>query len=265
MSRASALFLNHGGGPMPLLGDPGHASLIKMLTTTARAWLGKPAAIVLVTAHWETSQPTISANDSHPLLYDYYNFPKEAYQVQYNAPGSAKVAQQVQQALANKGISSTMDHKRGWDHGVFVPLKLVAPEETIPVVQISVLQSQNARELLAYGEALESLRNQNIAIVGSGMTFHNMQLLMNPSANARQANERFEGSLADIMVLPLEERKRKLEAWRSELPNALSCHPQGRAEHFSPLLVVAAAGGSDACRVEKIDCFTYSLSSYCFA
>ena len=103
---------------MPVLGDPGHASIVKSLKTRVPQILKlgtpeQPKAIVLVTAHWSTKKPTISNGKSHSLLYDYYGFPKESYQLKYEAPGSPEVAGLVEKALKEQGIESENDSKRG--------------------------------------------------------------------------------------------------------------------------------------------------------
>lgn len=249
--RAPAIFLQHGGGPMPLLGDPGHASLIEHMQVNVRDILlaQRPRAIVLVTAHWEEDVPTVSGAEKHELLFDYYGFPPEAYSVKYNARGSPEVATKVHNVLENAGLRPKMDLKRGWDHGVFVPLKLIVPDGSIPVVQLSVCSSQAAEVHLRMGEALAPLREENIAIIGSGMSFHNMRALRNLGANnvhgddgINQGKSEFDRHLARAAQLedPVA-RRNAFASWR-EWPRADWCHPPGSAEHWSPMLVVVGAG-----------------------
>jgi hypothetical protein len=115
---APVISLSHGGGPMPLLGDPSHAAITKSLKTrvpkilklgTAEA----PKAIVLVTAHWSTSKVTVSSGSKHELLYDYYGFPPESYEIKHDAPGSPEVAEEVAKALKEAKIECEKDAKRG--------------------------------------------------------------------------------------------------------------------------------------------------------
>jgi len=108
----------HGGGPMPLMNDPGHASLIKSLSERVPKILGlgtssAPRAIVLVTAHWLQRRPTISNGSKHQLYYDYGGFPPETYKLKYDAPGSPEVAQEVYDALESAGLNPEMDSERG--------------------------------------------------------------------------------------------------------------------------------------------------------
>lgn len=116
--KAAVVSLSHGGGPMPLLGDPNHAAIVKSLKTRVPKILKlgtseAPRAIVLVTAHWSTNQVTISSGSKHELLYDYYGFPPESYQIKHDAPGSPEVAEEVAKALKEAGIDCKKDPTRG--------------------------------------------------------------------------------------------------------------------------------------------------------
>ncbi|KAJ3272544.1 hypothetical protein HDV01_005496 [Terramyces sp. JEL0728] len=260
MNMAKSIFLPHGGGPMPVLGETSHTSLIHFLNGKAKEWIGKPSAIVLVTAHWETKHPIISGADKHNLLYDYYGFPPEAYKIQYNAPGAPKVAEKVHQLLANAGFKPELDSKRGWDHGVFIPLKLAVPDADIPIVQLSVLQSQDATELLNMGKALSPLLKENVAIVGSGFSFHNMRGFFNGTDAIAKGNVAFEQELTKTAKLPAPERFEKLANWK-QFSGATQCHPVGAAEHFSPLLVAAGAG-NELVDMVKLDALNIETSGY---
>lgn len=115
---APVISISHGGGPMPVLGDAGHTALVKSLRTRVPQILKigtpeEPRAIVLVTAHWSTNVPTVSSGGKHELYYDYYGFPKEAYQLKYDAPGSPEVAGLVKKALNGEGLECKEDGKRG--------------------------------------------------------------------------------------------------------------------------------------------------------
>lgn len=114
---APVISVSHGGGPMPLLGDPSHEAITKSLKTRVPKILKlgtpeAPKAIVLVTAHWSTTKVTVSSGPKHELLYDYYGFPPESYQVKHDAPGSPEVADQVVKALSEAGIECEKDPKR---------------------------------------------------------------------------------------------------------------------------------------------------------
>ena len=108
-----------------------------MITPT----LGRPTAILLVSAHWEEDKPTITSGAFPSLIYDYYGFPKESYEIKYPAPGSPELASKIFKLLGYAGIQAKLDPRRGFDHGVFVPLKLMYPDVTIPCVQLSLVNS----------------------------------------------------------------------------------------------------------------------------
>ncbi|KAI8811552.1 Extradiol ring-cleavage dioxygenase, class III enzyme, subunit B [Cladochytrium replicatum] len=271
MTRAPALFLPHGGGPMPLLGDPNHKGLNDFLGTTANKILtgARPRAIVLVTAHWEEDVVHISSAPKHNLLYDYYGFPPEAYKLRYDAPGEPEVAREVQKLLESAGIPTQLDDKRGWDHGVFIPLSLALPAKDIPIVQVSVLSSLDPVVHVAMGRALAPLRDANVAIVGSGMTFHNMGAFRPMFARPGGAFALDSGSVAFDEALSKvcaikdpEERAKALEGW-AKLPSARYSHP--REEHLLPLIVIAAAGGdSEPSKLLEWNFGPFRVSSFAY-
>jgi 4,5-DOPA dioxygenase extradiol len=115
-SRPTVLYLSHGAGPMPLLDDDGHKEMVENLKIIA-AKIVKPSAIILVSAHWEAASPTITLGANPSLIYDYYGFPKQAYEIQYPAPGEPNLARTVFSLLSDKGLESILDDKRGFDHG----------------------------------------------------------------------------------------------------------------------------------------------------
>lgn len=252
MTRAPVIAFSHGGGPMPLLGDPSHAQIVSSLRNRVPSILklntaDKPRAICLVTAHWSEHVPHISSGAAYKLYYDYYNFPAEAYKLKYPAPGSPEVAQEVAAAMKEEGLKPVLDEERNWDHGVFVPMMLVRPEADIPIVQISVLNSEDPVEHLAMGRALGRLREQNVVIVGSGFaSMHNTRVMMSgemrePSFKAK--NDEWSRAVTDA-ACEVDEAKReeKFKEWR-KWPHAYQMHPRGGGEHFLPLVVAAGAGG----------------------
>jgi len=148
---------------MPLMGDGGHAGLIDFLRTWPSTF-ATPAAIVLVSAHWEEKKATVATGQQPELLYDYSGFPAETYQYKYAAPGQPDLGARVKDLLEAAGIPSAVDPTRQWDHGVFVPLMLMYPEAQIPIVQVSLLASYNPAAHIAMGRALAPLRDENILV-----------------------------------------------------------------------------------------------------
>ena len=113
------------------------------------------------------------------MLYDYYGFPPESYKLKYDAPGSPEVAQELAQAMREEGLNPALDDEREWDHGVFIPMMLVRPQADVPIVQLSVLDSEDPDQHFAMGRALRKLRENNIAVIGSGFaSFHNLRVMM---------------------------------------------------------------------------------------
>ncbi|GAB6042073.1 DODA-type extradiol aromatic ring-opening family dioxygenase [Endothiovibrio diazotrophicus] len=236
-SRPKALFLSHGGGPLPLLGDPGHREMVSRLQEIA-AGIPRPDALVVVSAHWEEALPTITAGRQPSLIYDYYGFPEASYHIQYPCPGEPSLAEEVHALLGDAGIDAGLDASRGFDHGLFVPLKLMYPEADIPCVQLSLVKDLDPGGHIRIGQALGALRRDNVLVVGSGFSFHNLQAFFSPdTAESRARNHAFEAWLAETCCDALgseEERVRRLIGW-SDAPGARYCHP--REEHLLPLHV----------------------------
>lgn len=238
---ATIAYIPHGGGPRPLLGDPTHRLLIEFLQELPRHF-PRPEAVLVISAHWEEQTPTLLSGERPSLVYDYYGFPEESYLIQYPAPGSAQLAADVVEALRDNGINAALDEERGFDHGMFVPLKLMYPEADIPCVQLSLLANLDAATHIVLGEGLSSLLHRNLLILGSGMSFHNAHSFYHPSAATRAAGEAFNQWLIDTCTrqdLTDAERRLRLIDWTAA-PSALTCHP--RPEHLLPLHVCFGIG-----------------------
>src|SRR6201996_4720518 len=128
-----SLFLSHGAPTLPLTETPARAFLSRLGSAFER-----PAAIVVVSAHWETAAPTVNAVERHDTIHDFYGFPRELYAMRYPAPGAAAVALRVVELLRAEGIEGQIDRQRGLDHGAWVPLLLMYPQADIPVLQLSI-------------------------------------------------------------------------------------------------------------------------------
>lgn len=242
-----ALFLSHGGGPMPLLGDQGHQEMVSCLENMASR-IVKPDAILVVSAHWEQPYPTITSGQSPSLIYDYYGFPEASYQIEYPCAGAPSLAHDIYQLLTAAGIEAKQDASRGFDHGLFVPLKIMYPEANIPCVQLSLMASLDPAAHIAIGRALRSLHHKNVLVVGSGFSFHNMRAFFTPETDeSRAQNHAFEGWLSDTCCntdLTETDRAARLVAWE-KAPAARYCHP--REEHLLPLHVCYGVAES-ACK-----------------
>jgi 4,5-DOPA dioxygenase extradiol len=256
------LFLSHGGGPMPLLGDASHQKLIQFTQEITQTFT-KPSAILVISAHWEESQPTITSAAFPSLIYDYNGFPKESYKIKYPASGAPELANKVFNLLNSAGIAAKLDNQRGFDHGVFVPLKLMYPQADIPCVQLSLVSSLQPQQHIQIGKALASLRTENVLIIGSGFTFHNMRAFFAAATKESQAmNASFEQWLVDTCSSTQcteADREQKLIHWEIA-PAARYCHP--REEHLLPLLVCYGFAGAAAKKVFEFEILGKMSSAY---
>ncbi len=263
--KATIAFLSHGGGPLPLLGDSAHQQMVASLQSLSKD-LPKPEAIIVFSAHWEESEVSIISSAKPSLYYDYYGFPEESYHIQYPVAGNPELAAKIQSLLAPKKIACHMEDNRGFDHGVFVPLKIMYPEADIPTVQVSLLNGLDPEEHIKLGRALRSLLSENILIIGSGFSFHNLKAFFGASdQQSRLLNESFDAWLTETCMgasLHEFERAERLMEWQNA-PGALYCHP--REEHLIPLHVCYGLAQKAAERRlsfdvmgKKASCFVWS-------
>ena len=233
------LFVPHGGGPMPLMGDKNHEQLTAWLKQAGADLPRRPTAILVISAHWEEPTAAVLTAAIPPLLFDYYNFPPETYKYKYPAPGAPSLAQDVAKKLQEAGIPCREDPKRGFDHGTFVPLLLMYPKADIPVTQLSLVKGLDPALHLKMGLALRDLRQQGVLLLGSGMSYHNMAGFGNPAAG-HKPSVLFDDYL--VKACTGEQREELLTAWESA-PAARDCHV--REEHLLPLMVVAGAAPNE--------------------
>lgn len=246
--RFPVVFVPHGGGPWPFVPTPfgsdaeqtALASYLRAVSSTPKS---SPRALLVVSAHWEEPRPTVMNGAQPPLLFDYYGFPAESYELTWPAPGAPTLAARVQELLGAAGIPSDSNAERGFDHGAFVPLKLAYPGAEIPTVQLSLKVGLDPTEHLAIGRALAPLRDEGVFIIGSGMSYHNMRGM---GPQGRPAASAFDAWLRDTVTRPAAERDARLAEWTGA-PAARGSHP--REEHLLPLMVAAGAAGVDRGRV----------------
>jgi len=175
-------------------------------------------------------------------VFDYYGFPEATYRLTFGAPGAPALAAEVRRRLADAGLDSAAAPDQGWDHGVFIPLKLVTPAADIPVLQLSLKTGLDPAEHLAAGRALAPLRDAGVLILASGMSWHNMRGF-SPAFTERSA--RFDAWLAEAVVDP-QGRDAALARW-AQAPFGREAHP--REEHLAPLFVAAGAAEGEPGRI----------------
>lgn len=246
--RMPSFFIPHGGGPCffmdwNLMGGPAdawdktEAFLRGMLASLPE----QPRGIVVISGHWEEQAFTASAVERPEMIFDYYGFPEHTYRLDYPAPGSPQLAARVVELLDAAGLPTATSTTRGFDHGVFIPLLLVAPEARIPVVTLSLKTDLDPDEHLRAGKALEALRDEGILLIGSGMSFHNMHTFRTPAATGPSAI--FDEWLTQAVRAAPAARWNALAHW-SEAPQAKEAHP--REEHLLPMMVAAGAASEEA-------------------
>jgi aromatic ring-opening dioxygenase catalytic subunit (LigB family) len=223
----------------------------------------KPSAIIVVSAHWEEAIPTITSGEHPSLIYDYSGFPDESYRIQYPCLGAPLLADQVYQSLHTAGITARLDKQRGFDHGLFVPLKIMYPEADVPCIQVSLLSSLDPVEHIKLGKALTGVNYDDLLIIGSGFSFHNMKAFFTPETEDSEAmNNAFEQWLIDTCSNPdfdEQERSQRLTDWE-QAPFARYCHP--REEHLLPLHVCYGAAQTACTEYYELNILNKKSSVY---
>lgn len=256
-----SLYIPHGGGPCFFMEDP-HG-----LWTGMRAFLARldaslperPGAILIVSGHWETGGFALTGSARPALIYDYYGFPAHTYQLRYDAPGSPLIAGRARALLERAGFDAIIDSRRGLDHGVFVPLKVVYPQADVPVVELSLDAGLDPALHLAVGQALAPLREEGVLLVGAGMSFHNLRALGDP--RLAEPSRQFDAWLHEAASSPAPRRQALLTAWQ-QAPAAHLAHP--RPEHLLPMMVAAGASDRPGRRIYNEQVLGTYISGFAF-
>jgi 4,5-DOPA dioxygenase extradiol len=236
----SPVFVAHGS-PMMALEDTPASRFLEEFGSTVR-----PKAIVVFTAHWESKVLTMSSPEGvFSTIYDFGGFPPELFAVKYPAPGSPELLARIRDRFQAAGIA-VEESDRGLDHGSWVPLSRMFPQADIPVVQISVNPFLPPAEQFKIGEALRGLEDEDILIVGSGVTVHNLRKIEWGKPRNRTPEDwalQFDDWLLDKL------EKKDIEGlfrYEEEAPHAKVAVP--REEHFVPFFITLGSGkpGRDA-------------------
>src|SRR5690554_2747236 len=263
--RMPAFYIPHGAGPCFFMDwKPADTwnNLAAFLKGVEATLPSRPRAIVLVSGHWLEPNFRVTGHERPELIYDYYGFPPHTYELRYPAPGEPDLARQVVELLDGNGVNAGVDAARGYDHGMFIPLKLMFPAADIPVVQLSLRHDLDPRAHLDVGQALSSLRDDGVLIIGSGMSFHNMRGYGDTRYTPVSAE--FDNWLTTAVESAPEQRNALLENW-SQAPRAFECHPSGHEEHLIPLMVTAgAANDSKGMKVYSEEVMKTTISAFRF-
>ena len=236
MQRFPALFLSHGS-PMHALDAGGAGKAWRAIADS----LPKPRAILMVSAHWETSLPMLTSGARLRTIHDFGGFPEPLYKLRYDAPGSPELADETATLLRAAGITSSIDGCRGIDHGAWVPLRWMYPAVDVPVVQLSVQPGLGTPHHLQVGRALQPLTERGVLVIGSGHVTHNLsdwmtsRDVLQPLPYVSAFSRWLESNLA-------RDDEEALLAYREQAPAATRAHPT--EEHFLPLYVALGAAGT---------------------
>jgi 4,5-DOPA dioxygenase extradiol len=224
-----SLFISHGAPSIALEQDD---------FTRAVASFGKPLssarAIAVVSAHWQARSVRVNAVAHPETIYDFGGFSPELYKIRYEAPGDPALAREISTLLGN----ASLEESRGWDHGLWVPLRILLPDANIPIVEIAQPNPATPAELMRIGQALAPLRDRGVVIAGSGGIVHNLRAIHLADKNgsiddwAKEFDDWFATHLAvrDFGTLT---------RYRDLAPHANLAVPT--PEHFEPLFVALGA------------------------
>ena len=243
MKPLPTLFLSHGS-PMHAL-EPG---VVGDVWAALGRRIRRPDAIVIASAHWETSLPMLTGNPKPKTIHDFGGFPKALYEIAYPAPGAPALAAKAVALLKDAGITAGIDGCRGLDHGAWVPLRWMYPAADIPVVQLAVQPERGTAHHVALGRALGPLREANVLVIGSGHATHNLRDWI--AHRARSEPMHYAVAFSRWLETALAAHdERALVEYRDRAPEAARAHPT--EEHFLPLFVAYGAAG-DGAPVERV-------------
>ncbi|KAL7123614.1 hypothetical protein ACP275_01G116400 [Erythranthe tilingii] len=265
LNMNETFYISHGSPTLAI--DDSQPARHFLQSFRQRVLTQKPNSILVVSAHWETTHPTVNLiNGTSDTIYDFYNFPKPMYQLKYPAPGAPELAKKVKKLIDESGILSEEvkeDKNRGLDHGAWVPLMLMYPDADIPVCQLSIQTNMDATYHYKIGRALSPLKKQGVLILGSGSATHNLRTMQNVDDDsvaswAAEFNNWLKQSL-------LTGRYEDVNKYEEKAPFAKLAHP--RPDHLYPLHVAMGAAGLDS-KAELIhdswSNYTLSYASYKF-
>lgn len=248
MSRMPTLFVGHGS-PMNAIEENQFVEEWKHIGSR----IPEPKAILAVSAHWYTKDTRIMTEETASTIYDMYGFPKELYEIVYNAKGAPHFAR-----LAKSMISADVveDNSWGYDHGTWSVLHRMYPEADIPVFQLSVDRNATVEQHYKIGQELSGLREQGVLIFGSGNVVHNLSRVNWEMEGGYSWAEEFDDYIIENILARRDEAVLDYEKAGSSAQLAFPM-----LDHFAPLLyVLGAAKEEDEITVFNKACVLGSLS-----
>lgn len=259
MTRLPTLFVSHGSPMLAIEDCPAHQFLID-----CGERLGKPRAVLVLSAHFEAGAPTVTTSTSPETIYDFGGFPDVLYNLRYPAPGDPELARRICTLLQADGLQSHEDETRGLDHGAWVPLLLMYPQANVPVVQLSIDPTQGPDYHFRLGKLLQPLRDEGVLIVGSGSVTHNLSIAFKSHLDdpAPDWVIRFRDWVFEAVK---DGRRDDLANYRSIGPDAVRNHPT--EEHFFPLMcaIGATEEGEENRRIHASETYSsLAMDAYLF-
>lgn len=254
-----SLFVPHGAPTFALQPGEAGAALAAFAKDLA------PRAIVIVSAHWETDQPTVGFAATPETIHDFWGFPDELYALHYPAKGDHEAATAVLEALRDAGIDAQTDSRRGLDHGAWLPLRLMFPEAQVPIVPLSIQTHGSPESHYQLGLALAPLAREGFLVIASGNLTHNLADYQRASMNGGQTPD-YVRPFADWFDTKLQAHDlAALLDYRRQAPAAVRAHP--RDEHLLPFYVAlgAAGAGFNAQRIYAgVDSYVLAMDAFAF-
>ena len=230
-TRLPSVFVSHGA-PTLAVEENGTTEFLRELGRE----LGRPRAVLCVSAHWNTRAPAVSAAASPRTIHDFGGFPEELYRIRYPAPGAPALAARVEGLLGGAGLACEVAPERGLDHGAWVPLRLMYPSADVPVAQLSVQPGQDPAYHFRLGRALAPLRAEGVLVLATGSVTHNLARVGAGGAPPDWAREFEEWLFGKVTGGATQD----LLGYRRLAPHAQTAHPTD--EHLLPLFVAMGAG-----------------------
>lgn len=231
MQKQPVMFISHGA-PTFALDTVGAASLLR----EAGRYFTEARAVIILSAHWMSAGLRVNANPTPDLIYDFGGFPPELYEMRYAARGDADLAATVAGQFQDSVGSVTLDHVRGWDHGVWVPLRHLLPDAQIPIIQISLPQAATPKEVFSLGRVVRKCRDQGFAVIGSGSLTHNFADMRFGATSTSVAAHTFQSWVRERL------REQNADAIiNADKAGAIFAKTHPTDEHYMPLVFALGA------------------------